>query len=135
LSNDGASGICTSDSLTHASGDRRCGATDDLAVTVNDFAFSDVGEGNLVALRDLLDQPQTARELGARLQASAVRDDRDVIVRVHADVERFRGDGLHVESLVHGRHQARVAAPHDRGNQGQTARLIKRLFGQKAGGH
>ena len=39
-----------------------------------------------MALRDLLDQPQTARELSARMQASAVRDDRDVIVRMHADV-------------------------------------------------
>ena len=58
-----------------------------------------------MALRNLLDQPQTARELSARVQTAAVRDDRDVIVRMHADVERFRGDGLHVESLVHGRHQ------------------------------
>ena len=78
---------------------------DDLAITANDFAFGDIGEGDLVALRDLLDQPQAARELGARVQASAVRDDRDVIVRMHADVERLCGDGLHVESLVHGRHQ------------------------------
>jgi hypothetical protein len=78
----------------------------DLAIAANDFAFCYIGEGNLVALRDLLDQPQTARELSARMQASAVRDDRDVIVRMHADVERLCGDGLHVESLVHGRHQA-----------------------------
>ena len=62
-------------------------------------SFSDIGKRNLVALRDLLDQPQAARELGARVQTAAVRDDRDVIVRVHADVERFRGDGLHVEIL------------------------------------
>ena len=88
-----------------------------------------------MALRDLLDQPQTAGELSARVQATAVRDDRDVIVRVHADVERFRGDGLHVESLFTGGIRQRVAARHDRGNQGQTARLIKRRFGQKAGGH
>jgi hypothetical protein len=29
----------------------------------------------------------------------------------------------------------RVAARHDRGNQGQTARLIKRLFGQQTDGY
>jgi hypothetical protein len=29
---------------------------DDLAVAENGFAFSDIGEGNLVSLRDLLDQ-------------------------------------------------------------------------------
>jgi hypothetical protein len=77
----------------------------DLAVAANDFALSNFGEGNLVALWDLLDQPQTARELSTGMKAAAVRDDRDVIVRMHADVERFRGDGLHVESLVHGRHR------------------------------
>jgi hypothetical protein len=33
------------------------------------------------------------------MQTAAVRDDRDVIVRMHADVERFRGGGLHVESF------------------------------------
>jgi hypothetical protein len=59
-----------------------------------------------VALRDLLDQPQAARELSPRVQTAAVHDDRDVVVRVHTDVERFCGDGLHVESLVRWRHQA-----------------------------
>ncbi|MEH2547722.1 hypothetical protein V1283_004367 [Bradyrhizobium sp. AZCC 2262] len=78
---------------------------DDLAVAANGFARCDIGKRNLVALRDLLDQSQAARELSARVQTSAVCDDRDVIVSVHADVERFRGDGLHVESLLHGRHQ------------------------------
>jgi hypothetical protein len=45
---------------------------------------------------------------------------------MHADVERFRGDGLHVESLFTGGIRPRVAARHDRGNQGQTAGAIKR---------
>src|SRR5207302_920210 len=96
---------------------------DDLAVAANGFTFCDISEGNLVALRDLLDQPQTARELSARVQTSAVRDDRDIIVRMHADVERFCGDGLHVESLFTGGIRQRVTARPDRGNQGQTARL------------
>jgi hypothetical protein len=72
---------------------------DDLAVAANDFAFADVGERDLVSLRNLLDQPLPAGKFGARMQTAAVRDDRDVIVRMHADVERFRGGGLHVESL------------------------------------
>jgi hypothetical protein len=92
----------------------------DLAVAANDFALSDIGEGNLVALRDLLDQPQTAGELSARMKAAAVRDDRDVIVRMHADVERFRGDRLHVESLFTGGIRQRVTAWLDRGKQCQT---------------
>ncbi len=91
MSNDGASGICTSDSLTQLPlrQDRRCGATDDLAIAENGFALCDIGQGNLVALRDLLDQPQAAGKLGTGMQASAVGDDRDVIVRVHADIERL----------------------------------------------
>ena len=87
-----------------------------------------------MALRDLLDQPQAAGELRARLQATAVRDDRDVIVRMHADVERFRGDGLHVESQFTGGIRQRVTARLDRGNQGQTARAIKRPFEQAPSG-
>ena len=72
---------------------------DDLAVAANGLALRDIGEGDLVSLRDLLDQPQSAREFGAGMQTSAVRDDRDVIVRVHADVERFRRGELHAEFL------------------------------------
>ena len=87
-----------------------------------------------MALRDLLDQPQTAGELRAGMKASAVRDDRDVIVRMHADVERFRGDGLHVKFLFTDGIRPRVTARLDRGKQRQTARLIKRPFAQKAGG-
>jgi hypothetical protein len=115
--------------------DRRCGMADDLAVAANDFALSDIGEGNLVSLRNLLDQPQPAGEFGARVQTAAVRDDRDVIVRVHADVERFRGGGLHVESLFAGVIRSRVAARHDRGNQSQTACVIKRPSGKKLMGY
>ena len=130
--------------ITHAYG---CGVTinapgaavpirtlQNLAVAANDFALSDIGKGYLVALRDLLDQPQTAGELRVGMKAAAVRDDRDVIVRMHADVERFRGDGLHVESLFTDGIRPRVTARLDRGKQRQTARLIKRPFGQKAGG-
>ena len=72
---------------------------DDLAIAANDVVFRNIGKRNLVALRDLLDQPQTARKLSPRLQAAAVRDDCDIIVRMHADVERLCGGGLHVESL------------------------------------
>src|SRR3954451_13387588 len=71
---------------------------DDLAITADDVARCDVGERNLVALRYLFDQLQTAPERGPGLQTAAVRDDRDVVVRMHADVERLGGGGLHVES-------------------------------------
>ena len=86
---------------------------DDLAIAANDFAFCYIGEGNLVALRDLLDQPETTSELSSRIQPSAVGDDRDVIVRMHADVERLGGNGQHVESYFTGGIRRHVAARHD----------------------
>ena len=72
---------------------------DNLAVAANDLALRDIGEGDLVALRDLLDQAQAAGEFGARPQSAAVGDNRDVVVPVHADVERFHRDGRHLKSF------------------------------------
>ena len=57
-------------------------------VAANRRAFGDVGERDLVALRHALAQHEAIGERGAFAEPAVIDDDRDVVVRVDANIER-----------------------------------------------